>query len=228
MNRMHEFPSRVTTIGSPFVPCSARKTKVSGRNRTRERGIVYQILEYRYREQKSQLFPSNPLQPLRNFLETSLSKHCSHYFASIYANIIERNEEKFEIFRIYFSLSNWILKKHLSICWNVSTCIAHRSENSINFHQVSTYRQSLLSLTLTLPQTTSKKWQEARIWVQVLYETFQSNTLRKKTARGASIAVDRTIQPLSNQLATLPTISIYSHTCLSSYSLSPYFVVYDF
>lgn len=141
MNRMHEFPSRVTTTGSPFVPCSARKTKVSGRNRTRERGIVYQILEYRYREQKSQLFPSNPLQPLRNFLETSLSKHCSHYFASIYANIIERNEEKFEIFRIYFSLSNWILKKHLSICWNVSTCIAHRSENSINFHQVSTYRQ---------------------------------------------------------------------------------------
>lgn len=153
MNRMHEFPSRVTTTGSPFVPCSARKTKVSGRNRTRERGIVYQILEYRYREQKSQLFPSNPLQPLRNFLETSLSKHCSHYFASIYANIIERNEEKFEIFPIYFSLSNWILKKHLSICWNVSTCIAHRSENSINFHQVSTYRQSLLSLTLTLPQT---------------------------------------------------------------------------
>lgn len=108
MNRMHEFPSRVTTTDSHSFRVLLEKRKFlieTGPERERERGIVYQILEYRYREQKSQLFPSDPLQPLRNFLETSLSKHCSHYFASIYANIIERDEEKFEIFRIYFSLS---------------------------------------------------------------------------------------------------------------------------
>lgn len=152
MNRMHEFPSRVTTTDSHSFRVLLEKRKFlieTGPERERERGIVYQILEYRYREQKSQLFPSDPLQPLRNFLETSLSKHCSHYFASIYANIIERDEEKFEIFRIYFSLS--MNFKKTFIRWNISTWIARRSENSINFHQVSTYRQSPLSLTLTLP-----------------------------------------------------------------------------
>lgn len=119
MNRMHEFPSRVTTTDSHSFRVLLEKRKFlieTGPERERERGIVYQILEYRYREQKSQLFPSNPLQPLRNFLETSLSKHCSHYFASIYANIIERDEEKFEIFRIYFSLS--MNFKKTFIRWN--------------------------------------------------------------------------------------------------------------
>lgn len=98
-----------------------------------ERGIVYQILEYRYREQKSQLFPSDPLQPLRNLLETSLSKHCSpiisHRSMLISSRETKRNLRFFEIiYHIYLT------KTFAYPLYNISTCIARRSKNSIDFH----------------------------------------------------------------------------------------------
>lgn len=103
--------------------------------------------------------PSNHCKTSSKLLCPNTVHIISHRSMLISSKETKRNSRFFEF--IFHCRS--ILKKHLLIHWNISTCIARRSENSINFHQVSTYRQSPLSLTLTLPPKLSRRWQEARV-----------------------------------------------------------------
>lgn len=167
MNRMHEFPSRVTSTDSRSFRVLLEKTKVSDRNRTRER-------ERERKESFIKYSSTGTANRSPNFFHRIPSNHCktsskllcpntvhiiSHRSMLISSKETKRNSRFFEF--IFHCRS--ILKKHLLIHWNISTYIARRSENSINFHQVFTYRQSPLSLTLTLPPKLSRRWQEARV-----------------------------------------------------------------